>query len=343
MEKAGNEIPWGDATWSRIECAIQDEVRRVTVAQRFLPLTGPRPEATTVPADPIRRDGAGRLVLDEAAVSPLCEIWTEFALTPQQVAEEERLMKARTLAIRAARLVTLAEDALIFDGRRALTAYPLLKDGIVRHRSGPPAASLPELARTGEGVETLEPVTRTRDLGRAVLRAVERGYAKLQDRGHYGPYALVLSTRAHAAVLAPPDGTFIFEADRLRSLFARGLFGTGTLPDEAGAGALLFSLGGESMDLVIGRPATVSFLQEDDDGKYRFRVWKRFAFRLRDPSAVIAIASGSNGTSAAGPAGAAKTAKAARTRSAKAQSAKARPAKAQSAKARSERARSADA
>jgi len=282
MDTVVTKLPWGQEIWMRIQQAVQSEVERVTISQKFLPLAGPMPDALTVPADPITRDRELRLVMNEAAVSPLCEIWTEFALTPQQVKDEAMLMKARTLAIRAARFVTLAEDALIFNGDAALKNYPLLATGVVRHRSGP--AGLGSLGLAGIAESRL--TDGKESPGRAIYQSVTQAYASLQDRGHYGPYALVLNTAADAEVNAPPPDTFIFESDRLRALFDKGLFGTGTLPEKPKFNGLLFSLGGHSMDLVIGRPAEAAYLQEDPDGKFRFRVWKRFAFRLRDPGAV---------------------------------------------------------
>lgn len=282
MDTVVTKLPWGQESWVRIQQAVQAEVERVAIAQKFLPLSGPMPDALTVPADPIARDNELRLVMNEAAVSPLCEIWTEFTLTPQQAKDEAMLMKARTLAIRAARFVTLAEDALIFNGDGALKNYPLLASGMVRHRSGPAGLGSMGLAETAKSKSIDGKVSP----GRAIFQSVTEAYAVLQDRGHYGPYALVLNTAAQAEVNAPPVDTFIFESDRLRVLFEKGLFGTGTLPQKPNFQGLLFSLGGQAMDLVIGRPAEASYLQEDPDGKFRFRVWKRFAFRLRDPSAV---------------------------------------------------------
>jgi hypothetical protein len=43
------------------------------------------------------------------------------------------------------------------------------------------------------------------------------------------------------------------------------------------------------MDLVVGRDATATFLQQDFEGKYVFRVYKRFALRVKDDSAIIRL------------------------------------------------------
>ena len=77
-----------------------------------------------------------------------------------------------------------------------------------------------------------------------------------------------------------------------------GFYGTGTLPSKLPGAAtlpgpsftgLLVSLGGNTMDLVVGLDATVTFMQQDTDGAYRFRVVERFALRLKDTTAVIRL------------------------------------------------------
>ena len=51
----------------------------------------------------------------------------------------------------------------------------------------------------------------------------------------------------------------------------------------------LVSLGGNTMDLVVGIEPTVGFMQQDVDGNFRFRVFERLALRLKDIRAVIRL------------------------------------------------------
>ena len=44
------------------------------------------------------------------------------------------------------------------------------------------------------------------------------------------------------------------------------------------------------MDLVRGMDMATAFLQEDPDGRYRFRVYERFALRFKDTTAIIKLA-----------------------------------------------------
>jgi len=78
-----------------------------------------------------------------------------------------------------------------------------------------------------------------------------------------------------------------------------GFYGSGTLPVNTPATSLggpnasfvgvLVSLGGNTMDLVVGLDATTAFMQQDPNGNYRFRVVERFALRLKDTTGVIRL------------------------------------------------------
>ena len=75
-------------------------------------------------------------------------------------------------------------------------------------------------------------------------------------------------------------------ADRIRPLVTQGYFGTGALPRQTG---VLLSVGGNTVDLVLASDATVDFSQVDGDGLWRFRVFERFALRVKERSAVLRL------------------------------------------------------
>ena len=93
------------------------------------------------------------------------------------------------------------------------------------------------------------------------------------------PMRWPLQHEPYADTYAPLATTLIMPADRIKPLVTAGFYGTGTVPPLTG---LLVSLGGNTMDLVVGMDVTTSFLQEDPDGLYRLRVWERFALRRKD-------------------------------------------------------------
>jgi uncharacterized linocin/CFP29 family protein len=137
--------------------------------------------------------------------------------------------------------------------------------------------------------------------GSNTFAAVSKGIALLAAAGQYGPYALVLDTTPYADTYAPvPGGTLVITADRIRPLVTSGFYVSGTLPTgvpatSLGAGAnasyegLLVSLGGNTMDVVVGLDATTAFEQQTSDGNYSFRVVERFALRLKDTTGVIRL------------------------------------------------------
>ena len=284
-------VPWAEDTWDHINAVVHDEMKRICVARRFLPIV-PLADALTVPADTI--DTLGRtLSINEAAVTPLVEIWVEFALTKQQVEDEARLGTAVTLATRAANLLAQGEDLLLYRGEPAALQEPLFAAGRINRRAGPGPHGLSAEAdladpdpETGQVVHVQFSEEGGGRYGENTFTAVSDAYARLQGRGHYGPYALTLQTVAYADTYAPLRTTLIMPADRIRPLVDGRLYGTGTLPVATG---VLLSTGGNSGDLVIGRDAITAFVQQDTEGLWRFRVFERFAHRDKDNTARILL------------------------------------------------------
>jgi uncharacterized linocin/CFP29 family protein len=308
MNNGRDKVHWSKEVWERIDRAVYHEAMRTLVGPKFLPLHPVEPKTTTVPSDlviaPDGANNAGTLTVDEGATTRLIEIWVEFALTPQQVDHETGdpgelgYSTAVTLATRAANILSQAEDVLIFQGRDALTSNNLF-GSLVRHRGEPADEGLlnerPDERLPPDQIITVGPVsTDPLRYGENTFTAVAEGYSRLQGAGHYGPYALVLHTVPYADTYAPLANTLIMPADRIKPLVTAGFYGTGTLPTSTAGGApsfrgLLVSLGGNSMDLVVGMDATTAFMQQDVDGAYRFRVLERFALRLKERTAVIRL------------------------------------------------------
>jgi uncharacterized linocin/CFP29 family protein len=213
---------------------------------------------------------------------------------------------AVTLARRAAQFLALAQDMVIFQGSNGYAAPFFsqnvrsgaddepLNGGLLSLTGGPYASPntpiqvdpLPD----GSGVT----------YGENTLAAVTQGISTLTAQGNPGPYALVLNTTPYADLYAPVDsGSLVITADRVTSLVTSGIYGTGTVPPNGGLPGsgpsspacppyygVLVSVGGDTLDVVIGLGATAEFVQQDVNGLWRFRVLKRFALRLKDPSAI---------------------------------------------------------
>jgi uncharacterized linocin/CFP29 family protein len=319
MNLGREKLPWSQEIWNRIDQAVHDECERTKIARKFIPLYGPvAPGELIVIADTVVRD-AQTLTVNESATIALVELQVEFTLTPQQVHREGELMTAVTLATRSANLLAQAEDVIIFQGQDAITGpnpHPLFADNKVRVRSGPAGDGLVKAAEANPiqviQVLAFEPEdpgdpNEPRRFGERTFAAVADGYSRLQSgtglqQAHYGPYALALHNEPYADTYAPLATTLIMPADRIKPLMTAGFFGTGTLPATGATPnvrettGVLVSLGGNTMDLVVGMDAITSFLQEDTEGRYRFRVYERFALRLKDTSSVIKFEFGSGQT-----------------------------------------------
>jgi uncharacterized linocin/CFP29 family protein len=314
------KLPWSKDIWDRIDQAVHDECLRTKIARKFIPLYGPvSPGVLTVPSDSIRRDGKTTLLVNEGDTTPLVEILVEFTLTSAQVDREAELMTAVTLATRAANHLAQAEDILIFQGHAAVAQHPLFVHNHVQWRSGPSGKGLLNAAtredkkttqiqmvdvdalQVGQPTSGSSQVPQSKQgprWGVNTFEAVADAYSRLQggeglEQAHYGPYALILRTEPYADTYAPVltnqatmPNTLVITADRIRPLVTAGFCGTGTLPMLRG---LLVSLGGNTMDLVVGMDSTTAFLQEDTQGQFRFRVFERFALRIKDPSAVMRL------------------------------------------------------
>ncbi|MGL5942560.1 MAG: hypothetical protein ACRC2S_19725 [Waterburya sp.] len=168
-------------------------------------------------------------------------------------------------------------------------------------------------------VPVLNPNEKPPRWGENTFGAVSESYSRLQSgeglaQAHYGPYVCVLNFQPYADTYAPLPTTLIIPADRIKPLVTQmwsnnGMptneetmsahqkdmhtygkvpqyYGTGTIPRFNG---IFLSLGGNTMDLVVGMDAKTEYTNQDKDGNYCFRVYERFALRLKDPTSTIRL------------------------------------------------------
>jgi|SRR5579859_212659 len=319
--KGREKIPWGHEVWERIDQAVQQEMHRTRIGARFLPMRRVPPKTTSVPSDTfattVVAGATPVLTVDEGATTRLNEFYVEFELTPQQVQQETGDIRelghstAVTLATRAANVLAQAEDLVVFQGQNAITtANPftsgsvliqgaLADSGLLNLPIGAAAAGPLTPAVTVVPVNPLRPAVPGVVYGPNTFEAVVQAYSELQALGHYGPYALVLETIPYADTYAPLPVTLIVTADRIRPLMTAGFFGTGTLPPNPPAPpapplvppyyGVLVSLGGNTVDLVVGLDPIAAFMQEDLNGNFRFRVLERFALRVKDTTGIVVL------------------------------------------------------
>lgn len=51
-----DKLPWGRELWDRLDMAVHDEMKRIMISRRFVPIV-PMPDALTAPADTVTEGG----------------------------------------------------------------------------------------------------------------------------------------------------------------------------------------------------------------------------------------------------------------------------------------------
>jgi len=268
---ANAKVPWPPAVWEAVHQAVHEEVMRVELAHRFMRVHGLHPKTTSVPPDlitpqalPGDPSSSLTLTVDEGVTIRLNEIWTEFALTPQQVhdtaeAKHPHHTTAVTLARRAAQYLGLAKNMVVLQGSNAyntqyFTQYIRWRQGQIPQDQGllgagpgtpysapPPASAPPGVAGAGGATIQVEPLSLTEveattssfgvTYGQNTFGATTNSVALLTDLGHPGDYALILETYPFADLYAPVgSGSLVVTADRVTPLVKAGLFSSGALP-----------------------------------------------------------------------------------------------------------------
>jgi len=284
MPATAKEFPkWSKEVWLGLQRAVIRQAESVGVARDLLPGVKVNEASLTVPQNRIRF-GNDRYAIEEAPVARLNEIWGDFTLTPQQTRDQAVLETATILAKHVTQFLTEGQDALVFQGEAALSEdVRFLKRGI-RARSGPAGPGLLAAAPADQVFSVKAESGGASIYGDRTYAAVAEGYRRLQAGGHDGPYIIALAPEPYSDTFAPIPQTQLMPAMRIRDLLKVTPKGSGTLPARTG---VLVSLGGSSVQLVLGRDTKVFFLQETPAGLYKFRVQQRFALRVQDPGGIV--------------------------------------------------------
>ena len=188
---------WSMQIWDRLDAAVHDEMKRIRIARRFVPVVQ-MADALTAPADAVStrrlegRENGVLLRVDPVAVTPVIDIWVEFALTVEQVEKEATLSAAVTLATRATNLLMQGEDLLVNQGDPVIKKNELFTEGRIHTRAGPGPNGIatigPHLPHPDEQVVEVKFTDAERGkYGESTFGAVELAYARLQRRGPLWP------------------------------------------------------------------------------------------------------------------------------------------------------------
>lgn len=262
--------------WQRIREVVVSTARRTLVGRRFIDLYGPLGAGVqTVPFDEYRGVSPG--AVDTAGDEETQPVYTEarryrtipivykdFRLHWRDIeaAHEHKLPLDFSLAAGAAAFCSQKEDALVFYGDARFGLEGLL------NAQGRLTQGLGDWSTPGNGFAD-------------VVAATER----LQQAGHFGPYAMVLSPRLYAALHRIFEKTGVLEIATIRELITDGIFQSNQIRGETAA---VISTGRENLDLAVAMDMTVAYLGPERMN-YPFRVLEMIVPRIKHPDALCTL------------------------------------------------------
>lgn len=124
--------------------------------------------------------------------------------------------------------------------------------------------------------------------GGALVNGVVNAIQRLEARGHFGPFAVVLGHGLFRAA-TKPSGSLVLPTDRLGEfLEGRRVQRSGLLPPDRG---IVVALGGQPIELVLASDIDVRFLQATLEPRYVLRVFERLVLRIKELDAVCCVTS----------------------------------------------------
>ena len=194
--------------------------------------------------------------------------------------------KKATLVKREAELKE--EEEAAESGRVRLVAYVRAAQAVEAAKRAVASAEA-EASKAEKGTDIMCVRVKTRKRRRAAPRIVEpivEAIEKLEARGQFGPFAVVLG-HALFADATTPTGSLVLPSDRLvEFLDGRRVLRSGVLPPDEG---VVVALGGEPIELVLARDVDIAFLQVTLEPRYVLRVFERFVLRIKELDAVCRV------------------------------------------------------
>ena len=265
------ELNWSDAQWQRVNDAVKDSFEKSSVAGSFLECYGPLlGSAETVRnerlIDPL--DNNLTISLDgdhDAANLKLVNLTVKVELSSEQVAEDA-LSNAILAFRRAANILAQEEDRIVFQGYgRGDDKDSRFVANTIRPQKGLADMPARQAFRDVEGT--------IKNRGQALVSAVVEAIQSLEDNSNTSPFACILGNKLFNAAYAPTD-SLVLPADRITPLLKGGpLLRSGQMNSSTG---IVVSLAGKAIDLVVGTPPSVQFLQRTPEARFLFRVYERF-------------------------------------------------------------------
>ncbi|MBA3844100.1 MAG: encapsulin [Actinobacteria bacterium] len=122
--------------------------------------------------------------------------------------------------------------------------------------------------------------------GSPIVEAIVDAIQRLEGRGQFGPFAVVLG-RDLFRDATNPSGSLVLPTDRLAEfLDGRKVLRSSVLPSDRG---VVVALGGQPIELVLASDIDVRFLQVTLEPRYVLRVCERLVLRIKELDAVCSV------------------------------------------------------
>ncbi|MBX5483499.1 MAG: bacteriocin family protein [Myxococcaceae bacterium] len=270
------ENPLREEEWARLNETVIQVARRSLVGRRFLDLYGPLGAGVqTVPHDEYSGVSPGAVdIVGEQETAPVFTdnrrfktipiIYKDFLLHWRDIeaAREHNMPLDVSAAAGAAAFCAQQEDELIFYGDTKLGHEGLM------NATGRLTVELGDWSESGGGYESIVEATR-----------------KLNEHGHYGPYAVVLSPRLYSLLHRIFEKTGVLEIETIRQLATDGVFQSNRLRGDSG---VVISTGRENLDIAVAMDMTTAYLGAERMN-HPFRVLESLILRIKHPDSICTL------------------------------------------------------
>ena len=272
------ENPLREEEWARLNETVIQVARRSLVGRRILDIYGPLGAGVqTVPHDEYQGVSAGAVDIvgeqetatvftDARKFKTIPIIYKDFLLHWRDI-EAARLHNMPldvSAAAGAAALCAQQEDELIFYGDPKLGHEGLM------NAAGRLTVPLGDWTASGAGYLSIVEATR-----------------KLNESGHYGPYAVILSPRLFSMLHRIFEKTGVLEIETIRQLASDGVFQSNRLRGDSG---VVVSTGRENMDLAVAMDMVAAYLGASRMN-HPFRVLESLILRIKHPDSICTLES----------------------------------------------------
>lgn len=275
------DSPLSHQEWSRLEATVIETAKRQLVGRRFIDIYGPLGEGIqSVSNDIFEESQSGGISLRGESLElsqstrrvnlSIPMLYKDFILYWRDLEQAKTLgipidmSPAANASVQCARL----EDNLIFNGFSEFELPGLMNvKGRLTHIRD-------EWMKPGKAFED-------------VVDAI----SKLQQVGHTGPYAMVLSPALYSLLHRVHPGTNVLEIEHIRELITDGVFQS---PEIKGKAGVIVATGQHNLDLAIAEDFDTAYL-DTEHMNHLFRVYEAIALRIKRPSAICTLEDADDG------------------------------------------------